>query len=126
MAKQDDYTRITLRIPAALHAKLTDICDKTNRSMNAEIIDRLNDSLSDPIPRKSKQEVADAGIRIGTAIMGAVMQIAVNRAFSAAQQGEPQESVLRDIERRLRVEEGDGDFSFYLQEDGETEGNPNS
>lgn len=35
------YTRITLRIPTDLHAKLQKSADKASHSMNAEIITRL-------------------------------------------------------------------------------------
>lgn len=41
------YTRITLRIPEPLHEKLTDSANNTSKSMNAEIISRINDSFSE-------------------------------------------------------------------------------
>lgn len=44
MAKQDGYTRITLRIPTELHEHLAASAEKTSKSMNAEIIARLEDS----------------------------------------------------------------------------------
>lgn len=37
----DGYTRITLRIPDELHAKLTAEASRTSKSMNAEIVARL-------------------------------------------------------------------------------------
>lgn len=45
MDKDDRYTRITLRIPKDLHSKLSDAADETSKSMNAEIIARLEDSV---------------------------------------------------------------------------------
>lgn len=45
MDKDDRYTRITLRIPKDLHAKLSEAADDTSKSMNAEIIARLEDSV---------------------------------------------------------------------------------
>ena len=39
MAKQDDWVRITLRVPADLHEQLNEAADAG--SMNAEIIERL-------------------------------------------------------------------------------------
>ncbi|MDK8874413.1 Arc family DNA-binding protein [Paracoccus sp. SSJ] len=45
MAKQDDWARITLRLPRELHEKLNIALDETNRSMNAEIVARLTESL---------------------------------------------------------------------------------
>lgn len=37
----DGYTRITLRIPDDLHARLTDAAARASKSMNAEIVARL-------------------------------------------------------------------------------------
>lgn len=45
MDKDDRYTRITLRIPKDLHLKLSDAADETSKSMNAEIIARLEESF---------------------------------------------------------------------------------
>lgn len=41
----DGYTRITLRIPNELHARLSDRAARTSKSMNAEIIDRIESSF---------------------------------------------------------------------------------
>lgn len=41
----DRYTRITLRIPKDLHKVLAEKADATSKSMNAEIIARLRDSI---------------------------------------------------------------------------------
>ncbi|MBD3643537.1 Arc family DNA-binding protein [Alcanivorax sp.] len=46
MDKDDRYTRITLRIPRELHSKLTDEAERTSKSLNAEIIGRLEDSFA--------------------------------------------------------------------------------
>jgi hypothetical protein len=43
MAKQDDYVRITIRIPAELHADL--VKSAGPRSLNAEIVERLSESV---------------------------------------------------------------------------------
>lgn len=47
MAKTDDDTRIpfTLRLPPDLHLKLIEAAELGNRSLNAEIIDRLERSV---------------------------------------------------------------------------------
>jgi len=39
------YTRITLRIPKDLHQRLTQSAEETSKSMNAEIIARLEASF---------------------------------------------------------------------------------
>lgn len=41
----DRYTRITLRIPKDLHARLDEEADRTSKSLNAEIIARLQQSF---------------------------------------------------------------------------------
>lgn len=46
----DGYTRITLRIPDALHAQLASEAARTSKSMNAEIISRLEASFA-PSPQ---------------------------------------------------------------------------
>lgn len=43
----DNYTRITFRMPRDLHAKLQKSADTTSKSMNAEIIARLEASFDD-------------------------------------------------------------------------------
>lgn len=56
MDKDDRYTRITLRIPKDLHSRLSDAADETSKSMNAEIIARLEESF---LPAKQEHpEVA--------------------------------------------------------------------
>ena len=45
--EEDNYTRITLRIPKALHAELSERAAEKSHSMNAEIIGRLQDSFAD-------------------------------------------------------------------------------
>src|SRR5690606_34839340 len=47
MHDNDQTVRVTLRIPADLHEKLTATASKSNRSMNAEIVERLESSLSE-------------------------------------------------------------------------------
>lgn len=45
MAKQDDFVRITLRLPPELHGELTQAAGAV-KSLNAEIIERLEDSFA--------------------------------------------------------------------------------
>ncbi|PZQ13661.1 MAG: hypothetical protein DI565_14060 [Ancylobacter novellus] len=46
MNEEDDFVRITLRLPRALQSRLAEVAAK-KRSMNAEIIERLEKSFSD-------------------------------------------------------------------------------
>lgn len=50
MAKQDDWSRITLRLPRDLHEVLVDRAGV--KSLNAEIVERLERSLSQPNPER--------------------------------------------------------------------------
>jgi len=45
--EEDRYTRITLRIPTELHARLQRSADQASHSMNAEIITRLAQSYGE-------------------------------------------------------------------------------
>lgn len=45
--EEDRYTRITLRIPRELHERIAIAADKTSKSMNAEIVARLDSSFSE-------------------------------------------------------------------------------
>lgn len=44
--EEDRYTRITLRLPKELHARLEEAADATSKSLNAEIVGRLDASFS--------------------------------------------------------------------------------
>lgn len=44
--EEDRYTRITLRIPKELHAKLQQSSDATSKSINAEIVGRLEQTFA--------------------------------------------------------------------------------
>jgi hypothetical protein len=46
MEKDSRYTRITLRIPRDLHERLAAAADNTSKSMNAEIVARLEESFA--------------------------------------------------------------------------------
>lgn len=61
--EEDRYTRITLRIPKDLHAQLQQAADDTSKSMNAEIVARLQASFA-PKPtvlRSAYGDVDDGG-----------------------------------------------------------------
>lgn len=45
MALQDDYIKTALRLPRELHKRVQDLADANGRSMNAEIIARLQQSF---------------------------------------------------------------------------------
>jgi len=45
MDEEDRYTRITLRIPKELHTRLSAESERTSKSLNAEIVGRLEDTF---------------------------------------------------------------------------------
>ncbi len=45
MATQDDYQRITVRLPPDIHEKLTQAANSSAKSVNAEIVSRLEASF---------------------------------------------------------------------------------
>lgn len=53
MDDEDRYTRITLRIPKDLHQVLSTAADRTSKSLNAEIIGRLQASIPDDTEAKA-------------------------------------------------------------------------
>lgn len=68
MAKQDDYVRITTRIPPDLHTALVKLAQKTERSLNGELVARLQvavalaeEELNQPIIEQTnaRYQVAD-------------------------------------------------------------------
>lgn len=48
MATQDDFIRTALRVPPGLHKQIHDAAEKSNRTFNAEIVARLQDSFERP------------------------------------------------------------------------------
>jgi hypothetical protein len=60
MDTDDRYTRITLRLPKALHAQLSAAADETSKSTNAEIVARLQESFSGEPRRQPLTEQAAA------------------------------------------------------------------
>lgn len=48
MAKQDDYSRYTIRVPQHLYAALDEAASASNRSINAEIVERLAFAVEHP------------------------------------------------------------------------------
>lgn len=54
MAKQDDYARYTIRVPAHLYASIEKAAQETERSVNAEIIQRLELAMSEDLWERQK------------------------------------------------------------------------
>lgn len=79
--ENDGYTRITLRIPDALHAQLASEAARTSKSMNAEIISRLANSFE-------VVTMSEADLIASVPELQRLIQRGVERAFfSLASQG---------------------------------------
>lgn len=65
MAKQDDYIRITARIPPEVHDALVELANRTERSLNGELVERLKIAIDlakvepRPLVKKARQEEPD-------------------------------------------------------------------
>lgn len=45
MAKQDEYLRITARLPPEVHGALVELAKRTERSLNGELVARLQSAI---------------------------------------------------------------------------------
>ena len=57
MDTDDKYTRITLRIPKDLHSRLSGVAEDSSKSLNAEIVGRLQQSFE---PEYQPSEIEEA------------------------------------------------------------------
>lgn len=76
MATQDDYVKTALRLPKALHSKLQEAADATGKSMNAEIIARLERAFSAP----DQTLILSAFARLETALAQSELEKVSERA----------------------------------------------
>jgi hypothetical protein len=109
MAHQDDFIKTALRLPRALHASIREAAQLGGKSMNAEIIGRLQDSLRAELLDANRQQLE-------------VMRGLIGRADAALRQageqltGDPDDearsrlrheiSVLRDLIKATRLGNG--------------------
>jgi len=80
MAKQDDYARYTIRIPQEVYSALEQAATAANRSVNAEIVERLTYAVEHP---RSHYELL------------------LTKLHSLATQSEEDERALEDAQRRI-------------------------
>lgn len=85
--EEDRYTRITLRIPKELHAALTAESDATSKSLNAEIIARLQASFdpSQSLPAAVRDQITEEAERMGISLQDALTRL----VLAGAQPGAP-------------------------------------
>lgn len=68
MAKQDDYIKTALRIPKALHARLSAQAEAKGRSLNAEFIASLDGSAWPELPNELKSRLEAAAAAAGRSL----------------------------------------------------------
>lgn len=64
MAKQDDWVRLTVRMPPELYEQLQAIVASGPRSMNAEIVSRLQQTLDAPSARPRSDVLTPEGLSL--------------------------------------------------------------
>jgi predicted DNA-binding protein len=66
--KRDDTIKLVLRLPPALHRRLTRIATRTNQSLNSEMIRRLEQSFDlEPTTAQDYRRLKELSERLGAA-----------------------------------------------------------
>lgn len=100
---QDDYMKTALRLPRDLHAKIQEEAVASGRSMNAEIVARLEDSFSSEITPRNEVMLIEA--------------ISHSLAASPSTDYAPG-TCLRDMIKKLLEQEAEQAILSLLQERG--------
>lgn len=80
MAKQDDWVRLTVRLPPEVYARLTETVATGPNSMNAEIVSRLEFSFSaEEAKKREAVEFEETLLRTNYEIMRRQMEGAQDR-----------------------------------------------
>jgi hypothetical protein len=80
MEDDDKYTRITLRIPKDVHKRLAEAADQTSKSLNAEIVARLQQSFDlGPLKEAKRDEL----LRLVNEAIDARLEFEQQRAAAA-------------------------------------------
>lgn len=77
--EEDRYTRITLRIPKELHAKLQEASDATSKSMNAEIVARLDASFGFDAKGAESDGLKESTDRVAQSILDRIEEVIRSR-----------------------------------------------
>lgn len=109
MDDEDRYTRITLRIPKDLHRGLTDAADQTSKSLNAEIVGRLERSFPDSnesFKREIEAQLATVLARADTlALRVDLIKSRMDNLFTRAH------LISSETERMAKAAQTDEDFA---------------
>lgn len=96
--EEDRYTRITLRIPKYLHSQLQQAADDTSKSMNAEIVARLQASFRHAAPKPPFELVEDTAIASDEVLTPEQMELVREAATAAARHVVLHATSLRSVE----------------------------
>ncbi len=97
MDDEDRYTRITLRIPKELHRSLSDAADLTSKSLNAEIIGRLQWSFEDAGASAQKAAALESTLAGSRFAAEFVLKEAVQQLSLMARSNETARAVSKDL-----------------------------
>lgn len=122
MAKQDDYSRYTIRVPAALYKQLQDAAG--DKSLNAEIIERLERSMR---PGATIDEIATQTVKQIAAAPKHVPQQITDRFFATYDELKKQETgaMRRMLSARAEIIEQIGLIAPPIEDDPAFKGDEN-
>ena len=112
MAKQDEYVRITLRLPPDLHARLLDSAGA--KSLNAEIVDRLEGSFEQD--SFLRERTGDPTATIGS-LAKIVSDIQEIRRYMETSANPKLNSLMTVDSEKLKAWKAEGDLLFLSPDD---------
>lgn len=96
---QDDYIRTALRVPPELHQALHEAADRTSKSFNAEINERLQRTFDDE--RLAAQRLAAEAGLMGLQAMLAIHLKEFFELLPVEEQGKPVNKAVRDVAQAI-------------------------
>lgn len=128
---EEDIQKTALRLPRELHNCVHEAAKKSGRSMNAEIVSRLQESFSEPLPKsvlipaaQAKEIAANARKKLSTILRAEILS-ELNSSISSGLNGaqvelshtgisDMNEEELEDIFRDIQKELSDAGYNSEL------------
>lgn len=101
MNDDDRYTRITLRIPRELHKSLSDAAERTSKSLNAEIVGRLQGSFDPAVGSSGKIAELENAIAVTRFASDYLIEQSAQQISMLARSNEAARSVSEELLRGL-------------------------
>ena len=118
--EEDDYKRITLRIPKDLHEKLASAAKASSKSMNAEIVSRAEESFSQGSTAATLGVLARHELMLADCEQeNVILRVRLNEfamALKMAMLCIPQEKIKSDAELRRHMEEWESDITEVAED----------